>query len=177
MSDFKFFRKNKPSNILNERGPSYEDQLFAMANDKYWTVLNSSLLSSVHTDKQFCRRINAFKHALQTYGPNTKDLPDLRQNQGKARGHVFHGHINDSNGKTYELEWAVVDSKKRILALTHFDIHENFDFEDKPLGAEEIKRILSHPENIKIMERVGKKIEEAKKKVARVENNYKVEIR
>ena len=173
MNNLGLFKKDKPSNISNERGPEYKDQIAAMVNDEYWTVLNSSLLKLSSTNKKLCHRVNALKQALQTYGPDSEKLPDRRQNEGNAKGFVFHGHVNDSNGKTYELEWAVVDRKKRVLALTHFGKHENFKFKQEPLNQVAIDRILAAPENIRIMGRTSKKIDEAKEKVERVERNYR----
>ena len=67
-----------------------------MANDEYWTVLNSSLLSEIGKDRCLVPRVNALKHAIQTYGPKSDKLPDFRHNNGKSQGFVFHGHAQDS---------------------------------------------------------------------------------
>ena len=93
-------------------GPPSDEQLLALANNKYWMVLNSDLLEGSRVrDRQLCNKVNALKHALQTYGPNHPCLPDVRPNIGKAQGSVFHGHVSDSNGCTYVLEWSIVDTK------------------------------------------------------------------
>lgn len=167
------FQKSRTSNIVNARGPNAKDQLYSLVSGKYWTVLNTSMLRICSTDKDLCHRVNAIKHALQTYGPEAKELPDLRQNKGKAKGSVFHGHANDSNGVSYILEWAIVDKKQKIIALTRFDTHENFIFRQEPLKQDEILKILSSSENVKIMKLVEQKIQEAKEKVLRIEGNYK----
>jgi hypothetical protein len=141
-----------------------------MVAGEYWTVLNTSILGLCSNDKDLCHRVNALKHALQTYGPQSEKLPDLRQNKGKPKGLVFHGHANNSNGKSYVLEWAIVDKSKKIIALTGFDTHENFNFRQDPLNDDEILKILSSSENMKIMKNVAQKIQEAKEKVARIES-------
>ena len=164
-----FFSKKSISAKVNAGGPAAQDQLSAMAQDSYWTVLNTKLLIGFKTDRIFNDRINAFKHALQTYGPHpTSGLPDLIQNTGKALGFVFHGHVHNSNGTTYVLEWTVIDKDRRIIALLGFEPHENYKFQQAPLRIEEIKKILSNPHNIKILAHVEKKISEAKAKVERM---------
>lgn len=167
------FHKSSPSNIVNAKGPNAKDQLYSLVSGQYWTVLNTSALKICSNDKDLCHRVNALKHAIQTYGPDSKELPDLRQNKGNAKGAVFHGHANNSNGVTYVLEWAIVDKNKKIIALTRFDTHENFIFRKEPLTQDEISKILSSSENVKIMNFIPKKIQEAKDKVLRIENNYK----
>ena len=173
MSNLRLFKKAITSNIVIAGGPSANEQLSAMVSGEYWTVLNTSILLTCVNDKDLCHRVNALKHALQTYGPESIHLPDLRPNKGKAQGFIFHGHANNSNGTTYILEWTVVDRKKKIMAITAFDTHENFKFRQEPLSAIEITKILSLSENIKIIENVSNKIQEAKEKVERFEANYK----
>ena len=166
------FKKAKNSTKIEANGPEYSEQLLAMVKGTYWTVLNSSLLSACRNDDDLCNRVNALKAALQTYGPNSRLLPDLRQNEG-TKGSIFHGHVNDSNGKTYVLEWTVIDHEKRIMALLNFDKHENYPFKKSPLKDSDIQRILLNPDNIKIIERVATKIKEATEKVERVTSNYR----
>src|SRR3989338_8657517 len=114
----KFF-KRKISGVVNAGGPSAEEQLLAMGEDRYWTVLNTFVLQDqVGNDLQLTLKVNALKFALQTYGPVSEKLPvEIRPNKGKAEGFVFHGDFNDSHGVTHVLEWAIVDPTKRILAL------------------------------------------------------------
>jgi len=164
-----FFKKRELSNKVNAGGPPREDQLLAMAHDKYWVVLNTHLLSTCTKGTVLCDRVNALKHALQTYGPVGKQLPDCRDNKGKAKSHVFHGHVQDSNGTTYVLEWTVIDPKNRVMALLGFDSHENYKFRQSPLTAKECEKIVSTPENIKKSSYAQTKIKEAKAKVQREE--------
>lgn len=173
MPNKNFFKKTTISEKVKAGGPSAEDQLLAMANNKYWTVLGSSSLSACGKDNNLINRANAFKSALQTYGPTSDQLPDFRHNEGKAKNSVFHGHVTGSSGTSYILEWAVIDSGRRIMALVGFDTHENYSFKQKPLTADEQKKILAQPESKKILENVAKKVQEAKDKVERVELNYR----
>lgn len=173
MQNISFFKKTKKSPKVLAGGPTPEEQLRAMAENKYWTVLNAHVLIDCHGDKLFTDRINAFKCALQTYGPNSEQLPSHLPNAGKAAGSVFHGHIRNSNGTTYIIEWTVVDQKKRQMALLGFAPHENYPFQKNALKPAEHLSILSNPKNINITQHVSKKINEAKAKVERVELNYR----
>lgn len=171
-----FFTKTVPSAQLYAGGVRPEDQLYAISKDRYWTVLNTSILRSLKncSDDLIVPRVNAIKHAIQTYGPIDKQkLPDFRQNTGQAKGHVFHGHAQDSLGKTYVLEWAIINWDKRQVALIGFGSHENYAFRQTPLSPAEIKAILSSPETDAILRRVVTKTEAAKKKVERIEKNYR----
>jgi len=110
MLNNKFFKKTIVSKKALAGGPASDEQLLAIANNKYWMVLNSDLLNDLRLrNGQLCNKANALKHALQTYGP-THNLFDARSNTGKAEGFIFHGHVNDANGCTYVLEWAIVDT-------------------------------------------------------------------
>lgn len=166
-----FFKKQKVSNKILEKGPSYEDQLLSLATKTYWIVLNTHFLRFNTNDIKLSDRTNALKHALQTYGPNSKSLPDLRDNKGLAQGKMFHGHVNDSNGTTHVLEWSIIDSKKRVMAITNFAKHENYNYKKDLLTLDEMKRIIEEPNNKLITDRMIKKAEEAAKKVERVEAN------
>lgn len=175
MPNMDFFKKKNVSSIVLAGGPTPGEQLLAMAENRYWTVLNASFLTQCNRgDSTFMYRTNAFKSALQTYGPIAKDkLPSCPPNKGKAEGIIFHGHINDSNGTTYVLEWTVINTEKRLIALLGFDTHENYKFKQTPLNKDMCSKISSAPENVKIMSHVSKKIAEAKAKVERVEQNYR----
>lgn len=174
MLDMRFFKKgNEISAKVGAGGPTPGAQLLAMAHNKYWMVLNSQLLRACGNDRMLCDQANAFKHALQTYGPYGNLLPDFRQNQGKAKNHVFHGHVTDSIGTQHILEWTIIDFDKRIMALVGFKTHENYPFKAAPLKPEECRAILLRPENIKIMDNVAEKTKEAIKKVKRMEHNYR----
>ena len=165
------FNKSNVSEKIKANGSPYSDQLLAMAQGTYWTVLNSGLLNACGNDTYLCNRVNALKAALQTYGPTSTQLPDFRQNKGAARGCVFHGHVTNSNGKTYVLEWTVIDRPKRIIAILNFDKHENYSFTQDKLTEEAAKLILSKEKNIKIIDRVSQKTQEAIEKVNRVSSN------
>lgn len=161
----KFFYISKQSKSkVNCGGPKGEDQLLAMANDKSWIVLNTDRLRICKKGTIFCDRANAFKHALQTYGPYN-NLPDFRHNEGQAKNHIFHGHVNDSKGKTFVLEWAIVNREKRIMALMGFSTHENYKFCQKPLSEAECDKIMTSDKNIRIINNTREKIKEVKNKV------------
>lgn len=166
-----FFKKTIVSEKVKVGGPSPEDQILAMANNKYWIVLNTHLLVGCTKGSLLCDRVNAFKHALQTYGSVSDQLPDRREGKGSAKGHIFHGHVNDETGTTYVIEWSVIDKEKRIMALVGFDTHENYKFCSTPLNKEDCKKILTAPKNIKTINHAVEKIEEAKNKVERTERN------
>lgn len=166
-----FFSKTNISRIVKANGPLPEDQLLAMANEEYWTILDSSLLKGAAHDPNLVVRVNALKNALQTYGPVSKYLPDFRHNKGKAMGSVFHGHAKDSIGNTYVLEWTVVNKEQRLLALVRFDSHENYPFRKTPLTKAELDIILACEDNQKIIVYAKQKIIEAKEKVDRILNN------
>ncbi|PIZ04259.1 MAG: hypothetical protein COY58_05290 [Gammaproteobacteria bacterium CG_4_10_14_0_8_um_filter_38_16] len=170
-----FFKKKKSSKIVESGGPSKVDQLSAMSESRYWTVLNSSLLRDANGDDHLISRVNALKAALQTYGPTSDQLPNFRHNTGKAKGHIFHGHANNSNGTTYVVEWAVLCYEKRIMALVGFGTHENYRFRQTGLSTTEAKGLLENLESKKIMDHVAIKIAEAKKKASRtnlLRNHY-----
>lgn len=169
--NIKFFKAKKTSNKINAGGPSHHDQLSALAHNEYWTVLNTSLLKFPSKDELLIDRANAFKHSLQTYGPSSNKLPDLRLNKGNVQGSIFHGHVKNSNGTTYVLEWSVICKTNRVLALTNFSTHENFPYLKKPLTGDHIKRIKMDPKNIKIMNYMKLKAKEAEGKVERIEAN------
>lgn len=173
MLSSRFFEKSMKSKKVNVGGPSSEQQLLAMYEGNYWTVLNSDILSLSQNDELFCDRANAFKHALQTFGPTSENLPDLRSNEGKAKNQIFHGHVSNSTGKTYVLEWAIISHEDKIMALVGFGSHENFKFKKNPLTKDDIDKILNLEKNKKIIENVKDKIQQAKDKVERVFQNYK----
>lgn len=173
MLDMRFFKKgDEISSKVGAGGPTPGAQLLAMANNEYWVVLNSHLLRACGNDRMLCNQVNAFKHALQTYGPWSSLLPDFRLNQGKAKNHVFHGHVTDSTGTQHILEWAIVDADKRIMALVGFQKHENYPFKTVPLKQGDCNAILMSAQNRKIMDYASLKIKEAIKKVERMEHNY-----
>src|SRR3990167_1109941 len=138
-NDPRLFKKMKTSNKVKAKGPSPEDQLLAMAEDRYWTIVfadpeHPTLFEKFQEDDIFYDRLNAFKNALQTYGPISKNLPDFRHNQGAAKGRVFHGHIHNKNGGTYVLEWAPIDKQRRIIVLLQLGTHENYKFQQTPVS-------------------------------------------
>lgn len=161
-----------PSKIVDEKGPTAKEQLEAMATNKYWIVLNSHFLADSGNDILLRRRASAFKHALQTFGPTSSLLPDLRSNKG-TEGTIFHGHVNNINGTTYVLEWAILNKKDRVMAITGFSTHENFKFKKEALKDAESKHIFADPKNIKTIENAELNIELAKSKVERVNYTYR----
>ena len=174
-NNLNFFKKTNTSEKVKVGGPPPEEQILAMANNKYWIVLNPHLLGSCVKDRLLCDSANAFKHALQTYGPVSDKLPDklLREGKGLAKGHIFHGHVNDKVGTTYVIEWSAIDKEKKIMALIGFDTHENYKFRSTPLNDDDCKKILTAPKNIKTFTHAVEKIEEAKNKVNRTLKNYR----
>lgn len=168
-----FFKKTNVSEKVKVGGPSPEDQILAMANNKYWIILNPHLLTICAKGSVLCDRVNAFKHALQTYGCVSDKLPDKREGKGLAKGHIFHGHVKDNTGTTYVIEWSVIDKEKRIMALIGFDTHENYKFRLTPLNQDDCKKILTAPKNIKTFNHAVEKIKEAKDKVDRIKQNYR----
>lgn len=168
------FKKGKINAKTLAGGPSYEEQISAIVNNRYWFVLNTHHLSPCSDDSSLCDRTNAFKHALQTYGPNAINLlPNTFNNKGKAGNHIYHGHITNSTGTIYVLEWTIVDREKRIMAIVGFGSHENYPFKQEPLTKTERTTILSDPNNIKIIENAERAIKETKLKVDRTELNYR----
>jgi hypothetical protein len=161
----KLFKAMPPK--VQSGGPKPEQQLLAMAEGRYWTVLNAHLLLKCKDNAALSHEASVFKHALQTFGPASNELPDFRQNKRVVVVHdVFHGHIK-SNGTTYVLEWAIVSQEERIIALVGFGKHENYSFKQKALSAADRESIFKNKENIKIIEKVAVKTQEAIEKVAR----------
>lgn len=173
MERYSFFKKdstNEVSHIVNAGGPSAHEQLWAMVNGDYWVVLNTNLLKDCPKKSDLCYRANALKIALQTYGPASTKLPDVRVNKGKAKNQIYHGHVRDSNGKEYVLEWAIIDSTKKIMALIGFDTHENYKFRQEKLTDKEINKIINQESNQKILTRAESKIQEAKTKINKMKD-------
>ena len=170
------FKKTTRSNKVLASGPPPEDQILAMAEDRYWFVLNSHMLQKCHGNPQLTHRANAFKHALQTYGPSSDLLPDLRINKGKANQSVFHGHVTGDTGETYVIEWTVLDEKNRMMSLVGFDSHENYNYKKEPLSEKEKQIILNDERNGKIIVNATLKIEEVKEKVTRTQSNYRNQV-
>tara|TARA_R110002072_G_scaffold193429_1_gene350667 strand:- start:739 stop:1266 length:528 start_codon:yes stop_codon:yes gene_type:complete len=166
------YKKSHISEKEKYGGPSAKEQIQSISENKNWIILNSSLLKSSAYDKKLNHRVNALKHALQTFGPASTRLPDLRNNEGKAKNYIYHGHVNDSNGVTYILEWAIIDAKQRVMTLIGFDTHENYKFEQNPLNSEKIEKILNDDESEQIFSRTKNKVLEVKNKIKRM-NNYK----
>lgn len=168
-----FFTEKKTSQIVWAGGPSQGEQLSALAKDQYWTVLNVHVFNceEIKGDEQFRNKVNAFKHSLQVYGSNADRLPDFRTNKGKAQSSVFHGHVKNSQGTTYVIEWSVIDNEKKIIAITNFAKHENFTFKQKALSEQEKQKIINHSDNIALMEKVTGLKQDAKAKWERMEKN------
>jgi len=168
-SKFQLFSPEKLG-VSNKGGPTPKEQLFTLAKGHYWMVLNSHLLNTFDLlhDQRLRNEVNALKHSLQSFGPNSPELPDCRSNKGKAEGYVFHGHCKHSGGTTFVLEWSEIDAENKIIALTNFGKHENFRFSQTALSNLEIDQILHNPQNIALFERAQLKRQEAELKVARI---------
>jgi hypothetical protein len=164
----------KPSAISEARGPAQIDQLNALITDNYWVVLNvkrffNCPLLKLESNVKLRTAVNAFKHALQTFGPHDKEnLPDFRDGVGKTKGSIFHGHVNGSNGTVYIIEWTIIDLEKRIMAITGFGSHENYNFVKKPLTSEMINAIFKDEDNQAILTKVAELKEQAKAKSNRM---------
>lgn len=156
-----------------QKGPGHREQLIALASGQYWTTLNTHLLNctEIRSDELLQARANAVKHLLQVYGSNSDALPDYRPNEGKAKGHVFHAHIESSGRATFILEWAVIDRGKRLIALTNFGRHENFRFRKDKLKPKEIALILADRRNIRVMDNVEKQRKRHEAKCDRIQIN------
>lgn len=147
--------KKTTSGIHFFNGPSPEEQITSVIENKSWTLLNLHLLrdSSIKEDDRLCIEANVIKHTLQTYGPNNSNkIPSLLENKGKAQGVIFHGHINNSNGKMYVLEWEILDPENKIMAFTRFSKHENYQFKQAPMKDGEKLNLLSKTSNVRTMQ-------------------------
>lgn len=152
---FRSLYKNKKITLKEMvGGPSYQEQLSALALHQNWIVLNTDCLNvDTLDDLRLNHAVNALKHALQTYGPTSDRLPsDVRQNSGAAQGSVYHAHA-EGNGGTYVLEWAIVDENRKIMALLRFRSHENYPYAQRPLNDREKQVILQKPANQRILQR------------------------
>lgn len=133
-------------------GPDYVAQASAILDRAAWSVLDADILGNAYTqqDETLLRSVNALKVALQTYGltPPRFDITT----QKNANNEVFHTNIRGKH-VTYEVEWALVDREKRILALVGFEPHENYKFTQKPLTAEQKAQYLNNPKNVAELER------------------------
>ena len=147
------FTHKKPSEIVLAGAPSAKEQKLAILEGNNWLVLNTTVLNNadINRDPLLCIRANALKQSLQTFGPTSKRLPSLRQNKGKAQSIVFHGHVTSKPGTIYILEWEILDSDKRIMTLTRFGKHENFNFKQLPYHADEVKAIVDTTLSQKIL--------------------------
>jgi hypothetical protein len=66
------------------------------------------------------------------------------------------------------MEWAIIDVESKVIAILQFDTHENFNYQQKPLKAEEKHTIQQHPKNVALLNHIHKKQEEAEEKVFRM---------
>lgn len=175
MKEVKFFRKSKLSEKALAGGPEGHEVLQAMAEDRYWSIIGTKHLQLCHGDEKFNHRTNAVKNAIQVYGPMPAILQRVKYNPGTENS-VWHVHVENGSGKEYVLEWGVVDEKRRVIAILNFASHENYSFIKKPISETQKKNLLSDPYNTKRLDKIDKKIIEAKKKVERVELNFRHQI-
>jgi len=166
-------KRSIQSKIVLANGPNRAEQVKAIVRERYWTVFKSFLFRDIHPqDQALIHQVNALKNSLQTYGPNSEKLPELRQNLGQAKGSVFHAHVSSSSGCTYVVEWAIVDVEKKQLAITQFGPHENFPFTQAPLSKEQINNLRNCPENRAILEKVQATKKDCIKKLNRLYERY-----
>jgi hypothetical protein len=144
-----------------EGGPSRIQIHEAILRNENWIVLSRGMLSLCSTDKDLNNRANAAKHSLQVFGPTRPRVDKLRPNYC-TDGNVFHCHVRNSTGKEFVMEWAVVSWQDRILALTCFDIHENFRYRQTALSQEEIDAIMADKRNVKTIEFARRKADEVR---------------
>lgn len=168
-----FFPGKQSSKLVLFGAPTQEEQVEALVTSRYWTILNSHFFhcGATATDNDLRSRVNTFKHLMQVHGSDNEKLPDFRPNKGRARGHIFHGHVKDSQGTTFVIEWSVIDTINKQIAITRFDKHENFTFKQDPLTAQEIQAIVSDETNIRVVANVEKQREAAVKKCERMAEN------
>lgn len=171
----KFFPVKKLNDKELNGGPCYKDQVLSIANNKSWVVLNSSILDLSNNDSDLNARVNALKLWLQTDGPVANNIPGgVRNNEGeKVKAEVFHGHVKNSQGTLYVVEWSIIDSKNRVLVLTNFAPHENFPFLQKPLTPEEKDKYVHCEESEIIFQKVIEAQKNVKEKALRMQKNYK----
>lgn len=167
-----YYTNKAKLNKVYQGGPTSEELLNAIDGNANWIVLGADALALVGNDSIFCDRANAFKCALQTFGPTGRKLPDFRINILTGNS-VFHGHVRNNNGTEYVLEWTVVDPLHRIMAIIGFGPHEGYPFRQTPLTQAEKNTILNAPNNQLILERSQSKLEEARQKVERTNYNYR----
>lgn len=154
-------------------GPTPEQYQKALLENTYWVVLNSGVLGheAIRSDEKLRHRANALKHALQTFGPTDEDnLPDLRSNAGRAKGHVYHGHVTASCGTTYVLEWEIL--APGVMFLTRFEKHENYSFKKAPYTKDEKEALTHKPDARKTFENMETKRLEVQAKAERVIDNH-----
>ena len=152
-------------------GPSHAEQLQARANGSDWVLLNLHLLKACQGNNELSNKVNAFKHALQIYGPQSGNLPDLRYSKcDKVKGIFFHGHVECRS--TYVLEWAILDAKQRIMVLTGFGTHENFQYTNKLITIDKKKTYMSHAGNQRTMAAAELARKGAKEKVERLNRKH-----
>lgn len=162
----------KPSAISENKGPAAIEQLNALITDNYWTVLGVKRFFTcpiIRDTPQLTVSVNAFKHTLQTFGPyDSERIPHFRSGEGKTRGSVFHGHVKGRNATEYVIEWTVIDSEKKIMAIVGFGSHENYSFIEKPLTPKAKQAIYMDPDNQRILEQVVQLKESARAKSERM---------
>ncbi len=165
------FQGPKKNWLVAAGGPNYVEQASAILDHQEWEVLNPFLLGNAYTqqDEKLLRAVNALKGALQTFGPTPANYAVTTQH--KTNNEVFHTNIHGTTGTTYEVEWAIIDREKRIVALLGFDKHENYPFRQSALTGEEKQRILQDPRNIALQSRENKTKDALRKKAAQVSNS------
>ncbi len=154
--------------------PKRDEQLDALTNNAYWTVLNCDLFNSkpVLEDPSLRFAVNSLKHRLQVYGPYNQHVThDRRPNLGAAQGSIFHHHVKGSTPTTYVIEWAITDVPNKKLAIIGFAKHENYPYHQRPLTKEEVNRIDLKPSNIKILTDVIKLKKDAMNRIRKNESN------
>jgi hypothetical protein len=88
---YDFFKPVRNSNIVMAGGPPKTEQLRAIYEKKYWTIINNGLLKKskklFQNDDDLMQEVNAIKAAIQTYGPQSDQIAEIRVNTNpKTRG-------------------------------------------------------------------------------------------
>ena|SRR3990167_1177717 len=168
---YDFFKTTEDSNIVKSGGPSKTEQLRAIYEGKYWTVLDPKKLlkkckERFQNDKDLLYEANAIKAAIQTYGPKSNLIPEMKKNTNpKTKGNIFHAHAKDKCGTEYIVEWEIIEEEKKIVELVGFDTHENYSFKGKKYSDKDKEIILNKDRNIEFFRKVSEKLLEARKKV------------
>lgn len=152
--------------------PKRTEQLNALVNNTYWTVLDCDLFDckEIHEEPILRFAVNSLKHRLQVYGPyDHRTTHDRRPNLGAAQGSIFHHHVKGSAKTTYVIEWGIVDIPNKILAIVGFAKHENYPYQQRPLSTNDVNNLLNQKSSQEILRKVLVLKQQARNKISRLE--------